>query len=195
MHQKLFLLQVNPQAIMAMENDGSGLTTVIGGLDGEPDGIQVDTSSGTIYWTNMGIDPAVADGTVECADLEGGNRRVLVGGGVVVTPKQLELDPTGGYLYWCDREGMRVMRSSLSGSDVTILVRTGHYPHDVADETLHCVGIAVDRVAGHLYWTQKGPPDGGRGAYLPSRTGHAVWKRAGQPVRRGSVARWLTRAD
>jgi hypothetical protein len=27
----------------------------------------------------------------------------------------------------------------------------------------HCVGIAVDPVNRHIYWTQKGPPDGGKG--------------------------------
>jgi hypothetical protein len=27
----------------------------------------------------------------------------------------------------------------------------------------HCVGIAVDPVNRYIYWTQKGPPDGGKG--------------------------------
>jgi hypothetical protein len=36
-------------------------------------------------------------------------------------------------------------------------------PEDQKDETLHCVGVAIDRESGHIYWTQKGPSDGGRG--------------------------------
>jgi hypothetical protein len=32
------------------------------------------------------------------------------------------LDKDGGKLYWCDREGMRVMRANLDGSQVETLV-------------------------------------------------------------------------
>ena len=32
----------------------------------------------------------------------------FIGGGVIYTPKQLQLDHDAGMLYWCDREGGRV---------------------------------------------------------------------------------------
>jgi hypothetical protein len=79
------------------------------------------------------------------------------------TPKELVLDKEGGHLYWCDREGMRVMRAQLDGTGVTVLVRTGHFPDDTGDATRHCVGIVLDKANGHVYWTQKGPPDAGQG--------------------------------
>jgi hypothetical protein len=31
------------------------------------------------------------------------------------------------------------------------------------DETKHCVGVAIDTLNEHLYWTQKGPSNGGKG--------------------------------
>jgi hypothetical protein len=80
-----------------------------------------------------------------------------------VTPKQAAADFGAGFLYWCDREGMRIMRSNLDGSNVTVLVRNGVFPADSQDVMRHCVGIAVDPVNCHIYWTQKGPPDGGKG--------------------------------
>jgi hypothetical protein len=58
---------------------------------------------------------------------------------------------------------MRVMRSNLDGSNVTVLVRNGVFPADSHDVLRHCVGIAVDPVNRYIYWTQKGPPDGGKG--------------------------------
>ena len=45
--------------------------------------------------------------------------------GATHTPKQLQLDKCGGKLYWCDREGMRVMRANLDGSQIETLVQTG----------------------------------------------------------------------
>jgi hypothetical protein len=104
-----------------------------------------------------------ADGSVECIGLDGTNRRLLVGHGLTVTPKQMAADFGAGLLYWCDREGMRVMRSNLDGSNVTVLVRNGVFPADSEDVMRHCVGIAVDPVNRYFYWTQKGPPDGGKG--------------------------------
>ena len=38
-----------------------------------PDGIVVDAKAGHIYWTNMGV-PNLDDGSIERADLDGGNR-------------------------------------------------------------------------------------------------------------------------
>ena len=123
-----------------------------------------------LYWTNMGpaIGPSAgeffqADGSIECIGLNGANRRMLVGHGLTVTPKQMAADFEAGFLYWCDREGMRVMRSNLDGSNVTVLVRNGVFPADSQDVMRHCVGIAVDPVNRFIYWTQKGPPDGGKG--------------------------------
>ena len=57
----------------------------------------------------MGV-PNLNDGSIERADLDGKNRRIIVPPGGTFTPKQLHLDKANGKLYWSDREGMRVMR-------------------------------------------------------------------------------------
>ena len=168
---KLYILQYRPGGeIIEMDPDGGNRRTLLGNLLDNVDGILIDKKTKTLYWTNMG--PASgpsegeffqADGSIECIGLNGANRRMLVGHGLTVTPKQVAADFGAGFLYWCDREGMRVMRSNLDGSNVTVLVRNGVFPADSQDVMRQCVGIAVDPAKGYLYWTQKGPPDGGMG--------------------------------
>ena len=46
-----------------------------------PDGIVVDVGAGHIYWTNMGSSPTANDGSIERADIDGRNRRVIVPAG------------------------------------------------------------------------------------------------------------------
>jgi hypothetical protein len=87
-------------------------------------GIVVDVESGHIYWTNMG-ETSLNDGSIECADLNGRNRKVIVPEGGTFLPKQNHLDKKSGKLYWCDREGMRVMRSNLDGSKIETLIENG----------------------------------------------------------------------
>lgn len=170
-HGKIYVLQCLPRGqIIEMDHEGGRRRIVLDGLTGNVDGIVIDRRSRKIYWTNMGPQMGPehgeffqADGSIEAVGLYGEGRTSLVGHGLIVTPKQLTADFRSGYLYWCDREGMRVMRSNLDGSNVVVLVRTGVFPADAQDVMRHCVGIALDPVRGYLYWTQKGPPDGGKG--------------------------------
>jgi hypothetical protein len=115
----------------------------------------VDVAAGHVYWTNMGV-PSLNDGSIERADIDGKNRRFVVAPGSTFTPKQLHLDKANGKLYWSDREGMRVMRSNLDGSQVETLVQTGEGEDNRRDQTRWCVGIAVDPRRQQIYWTQKG---------------------------------------
>jgi hypothetical protein len=158
---RLFLLELSGNRIHSMNPDGSERKTIV--TDAHlPDGIVVDAAAGHIYWTNMGI-PNRDDGSIERADLSGGNRKVIIPQGVTHTPKQIHLDKENGKLYWCDREGMRVMRANLDGSQVDALVETGRGDEDQRDETRWCVGITLDQKRGKIYWTQKGPTKGGLG--------------------------------
>ena len=154
---RLFVLEASGGRIHSLNPDGSDNQVIVTG-GRIPDGIAVDAEAGHIYWTNMGV-PSLNDGSIERADLDGGNRITIVPAGATHTPKQLHLDKEGGKLYWCDREGMRVMRSNLDGSNLETLVQTGE-GDDVRDETLWCVGIAIDHNYDEVYWTQKGPDNG-----------------------------------
>jgi DNA-binding beta-propeller fold protein YncE len=162
---KLFVLEASGGGrLFSINPDGSDKTFLVTGCP-VPDGVAVDVQAGHIYWTNMGV-PRANDGSIERSDLDGGNRTTIVPSGGTYTPKQLHFDPVGRKLYWSDREGMRVMRCDLDGSNVETLVQTGQGDQDRRDETNWCVGVAVDHVAGHLYWTQKGPSDAGLGRIL-----------------------------
>jgi hypothetical protein len=127
-----------------------------------PDGVAVDVAGGHIYWTLMG-NPSANDGEVMRSSLDGSNVTTLVPSGGTYTPKQMKLDLAGSKMYWSDREGMRVMRANLDGSDVEALVTTGQTDADRMDESRWCVGVALDLAGGYLYWSQKGPTDGGVG--------------------------------
>jgi DNA-binding beta-propeller fold protein YncE len=162
--EKLLVLEASGGGrLFSINPDGSGKTVIVDGCP-VPDGVAVDVEAGHIYWTNMGV-PATNDGSIERVDLDGGNRTTIVPTGDTYTPKQLHFDAAARKLYWGDREGMRVMRCDLDGSNVETLVQTGQ-GDDRRDETNWCVGVTVDHVGGHLYWTQKGPSDAGLGRIL-----------------------------
>jgi hypothetical protein len=158
---RLFVLELNAGRIHSMKTDGSDRNTIVSDCH-LPDGIVVDAVAGHIYWTNMGI-PSLNDGSIERADIDGKNRKTIVAQGATHSPKQIILDKKGGKLYWCDREGMRVMRCNLDGSKLETLIEAGRGEADSRDQTRWCVGLTIDPKLGHIYWTQKGPDNAGLG--------------------------------
>jgi sugar lactone lactonase YvrE len=159
---RIFFLEASRGEIHSANADGSDRKVIVTGCR-IPDGIVVDVEAGHIYWTNMGV-PSKNDGSIERADLNGQNRVTIIGEGKTFTPKQLHLEKKSGKLYWCDREGMRVMRANLDGSNIETLVDTSKGDaRPGTDETKECVGITVDPGRGQIYWTQKGPPNAGKG--------------------------------
>ena len=159
---RLFFLDAAGGRVLSSRPDGTDLKTLVSEGRRLPDGIVVDIEAGHIYWTNMG-NPKANDGSIERADLDGGQTTNIVPVGGTFTPKQLKLDKQHGKIYWSDREGMRVMRSNLDGSDIETLVETGHGEADRLDARNWCVGIALDLENGKLYWTQKGNEKAGQG--------------------------------
>ncbi len=159
---RLFVLELSRGHIHSMSPDGSDRKVIVTDCH-LPDGIAIDVAAGHIYWTNMGSSPSANDGSIERADIGGKNRRIIVPPGDTFTPKQIQLDTKDGKLYWCDREGMRVMRANLDGSHIETLVETGRGDADRRDQTRWCVGITIDPKLGKIYWTQKGPDNAGLG--------------------------------
>jgi DNA-binding beta-propeller fold protein YncE len=159
---RLFFLDLGGGRVLSANPDGSDLKTIVSEGRKLPDGLVVDAEAGHIYWTNMG-NPSANDGSIDRSDLDGRNIANIIPKGATFTPKQLQLDKRNGKLYWSDREGMRVMRSNLDGSNIETLVETGHGEADRHDARNWCVGIAVDPDAGKFYWTQKGNDNAGEG--------------------------------
>jgi hypothetical protein len=158
---RLIVLDLSDGRIFSLNTDGSAPKTLVTGCR-LPDSLVVDSAAGHVYWTNMGV-PYRNDGSIERADLDGGNRRFIVPEGRTFTPKQLHLEKKSGKLYWADREGMRVMRANLDGSQVETLIQAGEGESDRHDPSNWCVGITVDPIGGQMYWTQKDTDDSGHG--------------------------------
>ena len=118
---RLFVLDLSDGRVLSCNPDGSDLKTIVSEGRRLPDGIVVDVEARHIYWTNMGS-LKENDGSIERADLDGKNLKHIVPPGGTFTPKQLQLDKKNGKLYWCDREGMRVMRCNLDGSKIETLI-------------------------------------------------------------------------
>ncbi|MDR6858540.1 3-hydroxyacyl-CoA dehydrogenase [Variovorax guangxiensis] len=176
MSARLFILDAAEGRVFSVKPDGTDKTIIATG-ERMPDGVVVDVEAGHIYWTCMGV-LSRNDGSIVRADLDGRNRKTIVPEGATFTPKQLQLDKRHGRLYWCDREGMRVMRANLDGSGIETLVQTGSTEVDRRDQTRWCVGIALDHERNQIYWTQKGPDNAGRGRIF----------RAGIDIPRGESA-------
>jgi hypothetical protein len=94
---RLFVLELSGDRIHSMNPDSSDREVIVENCH-LPDGIVVDVEAGHIYWSNMGV-PNLNDGSIERADLDGGNRKIIIPQGVTFTPKQLHLEKKSGKLY------------------------------------------------------------------------------------------------
>lgn len=177
MFTALLVLGLHTREICRIGLPDGEVTTIVANAGANPDGIALVDD--TIYWTTMGrptllgelppvsqagreamLDFTARNGGIGVADVTGANQRELLAPGALTTGKQLAIG--AGRLYWSDREGQRVSTARLDGSDLHDLI-----VNDTGDPDLdQCVGVAVDTANSRLYWTQKGPPDGGCGRIL-----------------------------
>lgn len=149
--------------LLELSTDGKSSRTVLE-RTGLPDGIDICESNGRLYWTDMGL-VAENNGTVKSCELDGRDVRTIIPPGSIHTPKQIIVHEPSQKLYVCDREGLRVMRCNLDGTNLETIVQTGDWrkEQDKADKTKWCVGIAVSATEGKFFWTQKGPSKGMQG--------------------------------
>ncbi|KAF9772474.1 hypothetical protein IL306_009819 [Fusarium sp. DS 682] len=152
--------------VLVGSSDGKPIKTLVSGQR-MPDGIDISTAAGKMFWTNMGK-PSENDGAVLRSNLDGSDVKEIVPRGSVHTPKQLTVDNVNSKLYFADREGMRVMRCNFDGSELEVLIQTGDWQDEehMLDPTRWCVGVTVSPSTGKFYWTQKGPSKGGKGRIL-----------------------------
>ena len=221
---ELLVLNAGKHELQAVSLDGTRVRTLVAGLDELPDGIVVDQRRGHVYWTNMGApDPGsdstgdeayTRNGSLERADLDGGNRVTIVPRGAF-TGRQTAAPPistracctgaTGRACKFC------VAISTAAGC--AHLVVTGVGDEEAHVERNHCVGIAVDVDRRLLYWTQKGAPNAGEGRIfrapldLPAGTSpqyrddiELLWKDLPEPIDLhlldgGATLLWTDRGD
>jgi PKD repeat protein len=125
------------------ERDGTGREVLVSGLISPED---LAVAGSRIYWTDYGT------GRVESANLDGTGRAVIASG--LHSPTGVTVDPLGGKVYWTvlpsgpsDPESVdgAVQRANLDGSDLETLV-------SFSPDQAFAWQIAVDPVAGRLYW-------------------------------------------
>ena len=145
---RIYWLDIAGNGVYTAKPDGSEKKKIATAL-AAPDGISVDECSGTIYFSNMGSALGNSgQASVQRANWDGSELKTLVQpGSGVNTAKQLTLDLTNGHVYFADREGAKVWRMKLDGSELMPVVSG----HDFAQ----LVGVAVDAAAGHLYFTDR----------------------------------------
>jgi DNA-binding beta-propeller fold protein YncE len=160
---RLFFLDVAGGRVLSANPDGSDLKTIVEEGRKIPDGLVVDSAAGHMYWTNMG-NPKANDGSILRSDLDGKNMTTVIPPGGTFTPKQLQLEKKTGKLYWCDREGMRVMRANLDGSNIETLVdSSGGDPGRARMPGNGASALRWTPAGGKFYWTQKGDDNAGQG--------------------------------
>ncbi|MBW8886670.1 MAG: 3-hydroxyacyl-CoA dehydrogenase [Fibrobacteres bacterium] len=124
--------------------DGSDAKTLVPLNDG-PDGVAVDAVAGKIYWTNMG---SGGNGSVQRSNLDGSKVEYVVPKAGTYFAKQIQLDLIHGKAYWSDRDGLKIQRCNLDGSQNEVLISGVDHP----------VGMALDTAGGVFYFSEK---DGG----------------------------------
>ncbi|MCX4096624.1 hypothetical protein [Nocardia sp. alder85J] len=150
---KLLALAARRGDILEVDIDTGTTTVFVSGPNRAPDGLTEDPKTGRVYWT-------AGSGSIERVDADGGGRTTIVPVGGAGTPGLLTADWVEGKLYWCDREGMRVMSCDPDGENVETLVDRSAVP-GADEQSRRCAGLAVDHGRGQVYWTQQDP--GGRG--------------------------------
>ncbi|XP_013382434.1 low-density lipoprotein receptor-related protein 4-like [Lingula anatina] len=102
----------------------------------EVNGVTVDWTTNHIYWTDAGRK------TIEVADYDGRNRRILISSGLS-RPRGIVADPVSGYLFWGDQGTRRLERTRLDGSGRIVLPVTGlFWPNQ----------LTVNYTDGRLLW-------------------------------------------
>ena len=162
--------------IISSTTSGADVHDVISNMSTLPDGITIDHTSGHMYWTNMGSSLSTNSGSISRANLDGSDHQVVIetGNVGVWTPKQITFVEEAGskWIYWCDREGMKLMRACVDTipAQPEVLVDTGDTANgDGEDKRNWCVGVAVDVTRGEVYWSQKGSSKGFEGRIFRAR--------------------------
>lgn len=94
--------------------DGTSRMIIVNNNVTWPNGLAVDHSAGKLYWTDGG------SRTIEFANIDGKNRKVLLGGSSI--PHPFGLDVFENHIYWTDWETQNIERAhKTTGQNRTIL--------------------------------------------------------------------------
>ena len=123
-------------SIQRANADGSGVTTLVSGIDADALGIAVDPTAGAIYWT------ADANATINRANLDGSGASTLITG--LGIPAGIAI-ASAGNIYWTDENQGGVHSANADGSNVTTVVSLINSGGGTA-------GFAINNATDKMYW-------------------------------------------
>lgn len=197
--------------ILSSSTHGRAPKEIVSNLSTLPDGIAIDAARAHMYVTHMGSALSTNSGSIVRYALDGSGAQTVVARGAagVWTPKQIAFVRRAGraWIYWCDREGMKLMRACVDALPATpeVLLSTGD-PALGDDKARWCVGVAVDGERGTVYWSQKGGSKGFGGRIFRARiddvqaTAEVLFEKLPEPIDlefdgEARVLYWTDRGD
>lgn len=148
-HGKIYWTDFEGGRIRRAALDGSGVEAPVEVAG--PVGVAVDAKSGQLFWTTDASYPRA----LARSALDGSNVKRLVAGRSANRPAAVAVDATARKIYWSESVAGRIRRANLDGTRVEDLLTSGLGVTDrPGAEVTFVPGIAVDPVAGKLYWTE-----------------------------------------
>ncbi|CAE7654340.1 Lrp4 [Symbiodinium microadriaticum] len=156
---KVYWTDVTSSQIQRSAFNGSDIEVLVSDLQ-EPAGLALDSKAGRIYWADQcGYENTAR---IQSAGLDGSGVATLHNAS---HPMHVALD-SDGQLYWTDAGSFEIRRCKPDGSSAEVLYnktvvllpnsQPSNKPVQQLTGLLDPQGIAVDSVAGKVYWTQLG---------------------------------------
>ncbi len=140
--RKLYFSDFSPGLILRSNLDGSNVEPIVQ-TGGDIGGVAVDSSGRHLYWTDSEFNK------IQRSDLDGGNVVDLITTNLNF-PRGIDLDIDGGKMYFSDSLRSGIRRANLDGSNDELIVGVVD-SHDITRD------LALDLVAGKIYWAENGP--------------------------------------
>jgi len=145
--QGIFWADQSDQSIFRANFDGTGQTPLVTGTLA-PRALTIDEVNGRIYWSdNTGVGGA---NRIQSVKLDGTDQQTFVTFGNSSDFSGIDVDPSGGKLYWVDTNVVGIFRRNLDGSGSTESI----FSHIAGTGGPNAIG--VDPVGGKMYWSASG---------------------------------------
>jgi hypothetical protein len=157
---KVYWADLLRDRILRSDLNGDNVEILVDEGISEPRELKLDLVNNKIYWVDSGRS------TISRADLNGDNVEIILGGEeldirfdeslggdelpTVAFPVGLELDVANNKLYWSDNDESYIARANLDGTSAEILISL----FDEEDSNRIARGLALDTIAGKLYWVE-----------------------------------------